>query len=88
LRDKNNPNGYFVNTSSTTKVYTNADTRDTAKFEDFTPADLLDGIIDLDVNFKKLFSDYSEYGLSNNTIIKIKPVISNIQQTRFYSQDG
>jgi hypothetical protein len=41
-----------------------------------------------DVNFKELFSDYSEYELSNNTIMKIKPVISQIQQTRFYSQDG
>lgn len=88
IKDKNNPNGFFVNSSNVTKVYTHAENRDPSKFTVFTQADLISGIIDQDVESKELLADYSEYDLSNDMIIKIKTVVSQIQKTKYYSQDG
>lgn len=88
IKDKNNPIGFFINTSNTTKVYTHAENRDPTKFESFTAADLASGIVDQDVESKELFSDYSEYELSNDIVVKIKTIVSQIQKTKFYSQDG
>lgn len=41
IRDRNNPSGYFIDTSNATKVYTPADKRDPTKFENYTSADLM-----------------------------------------------
>jgi len=63
VKDKNNPLGFFVNSSNFTKVYSGAENRDPAKFTDFTPADLMSGIIEQDVEFNELLSEFSEYHL-------------------------
>ncbi len=88
IKDKNNPTGYFINTSNTTRAYIHTNKRDPTKFVNYTAADLASGIVDQDVDSKELFSDYNEYELSNGILIKIKPIVSQIRKTKFYSQDG
>lgn len=88
IQDKSNPIGFFVNSSNYTKVYSSAENRDATKFTAFTQVDLANGIIEQDVEFNELLSEYSEYYLSNDMIIKVKTIVSQIQKTKYYSQDG
>ena len=57
-------------------------------FTPYSPADLNRGIVDDDVEFTVLQENFTEYELSNNFILSLKPVLVQVKKTRFYSEIG
>jgi hypothetical protein len=87
VSEVDNPSSYFVRTSNFTKAYVPKDKRDPEKFKNYRITDLEEAIIE-DISSEELISEYSEYELSNGIIINIKTIVSQINKTKYYSQDG
>ena len=50
--------------------------------------DLSLGIVEEDVEYDELFSDFSEYILNDETRIYVKTILNQINKTIYFTQDG
>jgi hypothetical protein len=80
IQDSSQPNGFFIRSSNVVKAYVPKDKRDPKKFIPYSLNELITGIIEEDLPSEELSSDYSEYELSNNVILNIRSIVSQIKK--------
>jgi len=87
-KDEKLPNGYAIEASSSSNCYLPPEHLQPSSFQPWNPNQLRIGIIEEDMPFETIHDNFSVYQMSNGMIISIKPVITQIDKTRFFKPTG
>lgn len=87
-KDLKSSQGYAVDASLASNCYVSAEHLLPDHFEPFPQNILNVGIVEEDVPFETIRDNFSVYHMSNGMTISIKPVITQIDKTRFFRPTG
>lgn len=87
-KDPKSPNGYAVDASLSSNCYVPLEHLLPDLFEPFPTNQLNVKIIEEDIPFETIRDNFSVYNMSNGMTISIKPVIAQIDKTRFFKPTG
>lgn len=86
--DPKNPNGFNINSTNTVTCYVEESHRHPELFDPNNTSDPQSSIVNEDMDVKVLREDFSQFNLSNGTILSVKPVVSQVDKTSIYNQTG
>lgn len=88
IPDPRKPDGLAVNTNNIVSSFVPRENRVT---QESTPAPLVftdNDILEDDVDFEVLRENFSNYDLSNQLVISVKPVLGQVKKTRYLTAEG
>lgn len=87
-KDPKSPQGYAVDASMSSNCYVPKEHLSPDLFEPFPQNSLNVGVVEEDIPFETIRDNFSVYHMSNGITISIKPIIVQIDKTRFFRPTG
>ena len=88
LPNPSNPNDVVVNSDISFKIFVPANKRKQQGKRLVTQEEMASSIVDEDVQYDTLREEFNEYNLSNKAIISVKTIVSQINTTSLYNEQG
>lgn len=85
---KNDPNGFLLNVTNLTTVYSPKELKGSPSKGAITPEDLQKSIKNIDMNFTPIKEEWSEYELVNGNKVRLKTILTGISSTSLYDSYG
>ncbi len=83
-----NSEGFAVNSVNIVTAFVPREKRNPTLFQPYTQSDLETSIIDEDMEPITLKEEFSVYELSNDFVVSVKAVVSQIKKTKYYTPAG
>jgi len=81
-------NNFSINSTNLISTFVPQEKRRPDLFNPIIQVDITKDIRDEDVSFEVLLEEFSIYELSNGSTLSLKSVLSQVQKTKYYNNDG
>ena len=88
IPEKDFPDNFGINSTNIVSTFVPIEDRKPESFKPYHLTAIESNITEQDLEFEVLYENFTVYNLSNGWILKVKPVLAQVNKTKLFSVDG